>query len=63
MPARTTQMATLGVEELAALTAEITPFTGFYERYDSVAAQRIEAICERYGLTFTDSSTREPLSR
>ena len=63
MPSDTAHMATLAIDEFAALTAEIDPFTGPDQNHDPTTAQRIQAICERHSLVFTDASTQEPVCR
>ncbi|WP_045740275.1 hypothetical protein [Actinoplanes rectilineatus] len=63
MPSDTAYMATLDIDEFAALAAEIEPFTAPGKSHDPTTAQQIEAACERYGLVFTDASTQELLCR
>lgn len=63
MPSDPALMTTLGIDEFAALAADIEPFTGPDQRDHPATAQRIEAICGRYGLVFTDASTQETQCR
>lgn len=59
MTSDTAHMTALAIDELASLAADIEPFTGPDRRDHPATAKRIEAICERYGLIFTDASTQE----
>lgn len=63
MPDETTYRPTLTIDELVALATEIEPLTGLDQTNDPTTAPRLEAICARYGLSFSDASTQEPLCR
>ncbi|MEV4708188.1 hypothetical protein [Actinoplanes sp. NPDC049316] len=59
MPTVAAEIPTLTIDELAALAADIQPLTSTEQNGDTATAQHLEAICARYGLTFTDASTQE----
>ena len=59
MPLSTPHTATLTIDELAALAAEIQLIIGPGQRHDPATAKHVEAICGRRGLVFTDASIEE----
>ena len=63
MPDETTHRPTLTIDELVALATEIEPLTGLDQTRDPATSQRLEAICARYGLSFSDASQQESLCR
>ncbi|MEU7906410.1 hypothetical protein [Actinoplanes sp. NPDC049118] len=63
MPIITAPTATLTLDELAALAAEIEPLASTNQRHGTATSQRIEAVCERYGLILTDTPSAAAASR